>query len=266
MRVTTTNILILFLVLLSASSCISRKKLTYLQYARDGQDEMAVKDVQTSITPESYKLMPYDILFVRVITPDPQWSEIFNVMATGQSGGVTTESASLLGYTVNSDGNIEIPYVGKVAVAGKTLAEIKTELDLIFKKYLNDAAITVRLVNNFVSIIGEVNNPGRYPLTKDRLSVFEALSLAGDLNQFSDRRKIQLIRSSEYGPIVKEFSLIDRSIFTSEFYYIMPNDVIYATPMKGRSFRDNSSVASVILSSTGTLFGLITTLFVIFNL
>jgi len=246
----------LFLIL---SSCITHKKLTYLQYS-GGLDSpnVNVEDVRNSVTPSAYKILPYDNLYIRVITPDPQWSEIFNVMPTGQGGSLTQESATLLGYPVDANGDIEIPFVGKLEVAGKSLSETKNMLDSTFRNYVKDAAITVRLVNNYVSIIGEVRMPGRYPLSKDRLNIFEALSMSGDLSEFSDRQKVQIIRSSPYGPIVKEFSLTDRSIMTSEFFYIMPNDIIYAQPMKGRTFQMNSSVYSMILSS-------ITTIFVVFG-
>jgi polysaccharide export outer membrane protein len=248
---------IIFLISLSLalilSSCVSTKKLTYLQYSgMPDNSGLPVRDQRISITPAAYKLMPYDILFIRVITPDPKWSEIFNVMGTGQGGNLTAESASLLGYPVDVDGYIEIPFVGKVEVANLTISEIKIKLDSIFKNYLNDAAITVRLVNNYVSIIGEVGQPGRYPLTRDRINVIEALSLAGDMGFYSNRQKIQLIRPSQYGPVVKEFSLADRSILTSEFYYVMPNDIIYAQPMRGKGFQNNSSVFSLFLSTITT--------------
>jgi len=167
-------------------------------------------------------------------------------------GGLTQESASLTGYPVDFDGNIEIPFVGKVKVAGKTLSESKAELELIFKNYVTDAAITIRLVNNAISIIGEVSAPGRYIITKDRINIFEALSLAGDLSVYGNRQKIQLIRPSPYGPIIKEFSLADRSILTSEFYYIMPNDIIYAVPLQGRSFQANSSIFTLFLTTITT--------------
>jgi polysaccharide export outer membrane protein len=102
-------------------------------------------------------------------------------------------------------------------------------------------------------------------LTRDRLNVFEALSMAGDMNEYSYRQKVQLIRPSPNGPIVKEFSLTDRSILTSDYFYIMPNDIIYAQPLKGRSFQINSSTYSLILSSIATILSSVTTLFVIFG-
>jgi polysaccharide biosynthesis/export protein len=262
------NVVILFSLsaILILSSCVTRKKLTYLQYSGAPDNSgLNVSDNRVFVTPDDYKIMPYDNLYIRVITPDPQWSALFNTMPVGQGGTLTEESAGLMGYPVDIHGSIEIPFVGKVNVMGQTLSEIKTNLDTVFKKYLNDAAITVRLVNNFVSVLGEVRFPGRYPLTKDRVNIFEAVSLAGDLNEFSNRQKIKLIRQSQYGPIVKEFSLLDRDILTSEFFYVMPNDIIYAQPFKGRSFDINASVFQVLLGSFTAILTSITTLLVIFN-
>mgnify|MGYP001236179489 CR=1 FL=1 len=250
--------LIIVLLMIFQSGCVSRKKLTYLQFNDKAQEyDQAFSETRSSVTPSAYKIMPYDNLYIRVITPDPQWSDLFNSMPIGAGGSVTQESAGLFGYSVDDDGFIEIPFVNKVKVGGLTLSEIKSELDSIFKNYVTDAAITIRLVNNFISVIGEVNAPGRYPLTKDRMNVFEALSLAGDMSSFSDRQKVQLIRPSPYGPVIKEFSLADRSILSSEYYYIMPNDVIYAIPMQGRSFELNATFWSLVLSTITSTLGVL---------
>ncbi len=242
--------LLLLSIILLQNSCVTHKKLTYLKFAEDSdRTGISESDILLHVTPGTYRIMPFDNLFIRVITPDPQWSTLFNIMPVGAGGAVTQESASLMGYPVDNDGNIEIPFVGKVHANGKTLSELKVELDSVFKNYVTDAAITVRLVNNYVSLLGEVRAPGRYPLTKDRVNIFEALSMAGDLNEFSNRQKIFLIRPSTYGPIVKEFSLSDRSILISEFYYIMPNDVIYVKPIPGRMFAHNTSIYSLLLDT-----------------
>ena len=225
---------------------MTNRKLTYLQHTRD------IPDIEFgTVTPSAYEIRPYDILFIRVVTPDPQWSEIYNPQI-GAGGSMTQESASLFGYNVDDEGFIEIPYIGKVRVAGKTLAEIKVDLDEIFQNYITDGSVTLRMVNNYVSIIGEVSSPGRYPLTKDRINVFEALAQAGDLGDYSNRQEIQLIRQSPGGLVIREFSLRDRSILTSEFYYIMPNDIIYAKPVRGRNFRMNAPVLSLFLSTITT--------------
>lgn len=241
------------IVVILLSSCVTQKNLTYLQYSGiPGEPNLPVSDQWTSVTPSAYKLMPYDILFIRVITPDPQWSVLFNTMPTGSWGQVTEESAQILGYPIDEKGEIEIPFVGKVKTAGKTLSGVKEQLDSIFKNYVKDAEIIVRLVNNYISVIGEVRMPGRYPINRDQMNVFEAVSMAGDIDLFGDRRKVQLIRSSQYGPIVKEFSLIDRNILTSEFYYLMPNDIIYVPPLKGKTLQNNSSIYTLFLTTITT--------------
>jgi len=238
------------LIILITGSCVSRKKMTYLQYSERSAKYASSDELVTSVTPVAYKIMANDVLFIRVITPDPQWSSLFN--ADPGQGGLTMESAALSGYPVDIEGNIEIPYVGILKVAGKTLAEIKAELEVVFKNYVSDAAITIRLVDSSISIIGEVNTPGRYSITKDRLNVFEALSMAGDMSAYGNRQKIQLIRPSPYGPVIKEFSLADRSILTSEFYYLMPNDILYAMPARGRPFQLNTSIYTLFLTSIST--------------
>jgi polysaccharide export outer membrane protein len=219
----------------------------------------------TNVTPLAYKLMPYDILYINVATPDPQWSALFNIGSEGSSGSLTVESAALSGYSVDEYGYIELPYIGRLEVADKTLSEIKVNLDSTLKSYVADASITVKLVNNYVSIIGEVNSPGRYPLTKYQLNVFEALSMAGDISSYGDRQKVQLIRQTHYGPIVKEFSLNDRSILASDLFYIMPNDIIYVLPLRARTFQINSSTYSLILSSIAVILTSITTLLLLFG-
>lgn len=241
------NLIVIVTILISCS-CVSKKKLTYLQFSGSSmQNEIITGGYGQSVTPPSYKLMINDNLYVRVITPDPQWSSLFNAQ-TGD-GSITLESAGLSSYPVDIDGNIDIPYVGKVYVAGKTISEIKTQLEAVLEKYVTDAAITVRLVDSYISIIGDVNTPGRYSITKERMNIFEALALAGDLSTFSDRQTVQLIRQSSYGPDIKEFSLSDRNILASEFYYVMPNDIIYAKPLAARAFQVNSPIWTLFFST-----------------
>jgi len=234
-----------------ASSCVSRKKLTYLQYSGKSIDsEYITGEAKGSVTPANYKIMSYDNLFIRIITPDPQWSALFN-QQTGE-GGVTMEGAVLSSYPVDMDGNIEMPYVGKIQVVGKTLYEIKADLELVLQSYVTDAAISVRMVDNSVSVLGEVSAPGRYPITKDRMNIFEVIAMAGDMTVYSNRQRVQLIRPSAYGPVVKEFALSDRSILSSEYYYVMPNDIIYVMPLRGRAFATNSSVYMLFLTTITT--------------
>jgi polysaccharide export outer membrane protein len=239
-------ILIFVVASLLLTSCVTNKKLTYLQ--SDG-----VREEFIAITPSSYLIQPYDNLFIRVVTPDPKLADMFNTMPAAVSGMSVSElSADILSYSVDDDGTIELPYAGRFMVAGKTLHMVKNELDNALKSYITDAVVTVKMVNNYVSIIGEVQNPGKYPIYKNRLNIFQALAMAGDLDKYSNRQKIQIIRQTPEGNTVKEFSLKERSIIGSQFFYVMPNDVIYAPPMKGRFFQMESFPYSLILSTITT--------------
>jgi polysaccharide export outer membrane protein len=228
------------------TSCVTNKKLTYLQ-------SEGVREEFIAITPATYIIQPYDNLFIRVVTPDPKLSDMFNTMpVTVSNVNVNELSADMLSYSVADDGTIELPYAGRFMVAGKTLSMVKTELDEALKSYVADAVVTVKMVNNYVSIIGEVQRPGKYSIYKDRLNIFQALAMAGDIATYGDRQKIQIIRQTPDGNMIKEFSLKDRSIIGSQFFYVMPNDVIYAPPIKGRFFQMNAFPYSVILSSITT--------------
>lgn len=241
------KILSITTLVLLTTSCVTNKKLTYLQ--RDG---MTV-DTVVNVTPIEYKVLPYDNLFIKVVTPDPKLSEMFNTIPTTTSGlSVTEQSADLISYPVDNEGNIQIPYAGKLAVAGKTLASIRTEVETALNNYIADAAVSVKMVNNYVSLLGEVQRPGKYPIYKDRLNIFQALALGGDLGLFSNRQMVQIIRPTSRGTVIKEFSLSDRSIMTSEYFYVMPNDVIYAKPAKGRFFRMDSFPYTLIISTITT--------------
>ena len=238
------SFLITILVSVFLTSCVTNKKLTYLQY--EGIGNGIVKPP----APLEYTIMPYDNLFIRVVTPDPQWSAMFNTLPVASySITVTEQSADIISYPVDGEGYIQLPYAGKIKVGGKTLEMITDEVG---KGYVADAAVTVKMVNNYVSLIGEVQRPGRYPIYKDRMNLFQALAMAGDLNEFSNRQKIQIIRQTAEGTMVREFSLTDRSIMDSEFYYVMPNDVIYAKPMKGRFFHMDAFPYAVLLSTLTT--------------
>jgi polysaccharide biosynthesis/export protein len=243
----TRNIIISFLILVSFTSCVTNKKLTYLQGSG------VPREVNISVTSSEYGIQPFDNLFIRVVTPDPKWSDMFNTMQTTTSGiNLTEQSADLLSYSVDNEGNIELPYAGKFNVSGKSLNMVKTELETALKSYVTDAAVTVKLINNYISILGEVRQPGKYQIYKDRMNIFQALAMAGDLGDYSNRQKIQVIRQTSTGSIVKEFSLLDRSILNSELFFVLPNDVIYAEPVKGKFFNLNSFPYAITLSALTT--------------
>ncbi len=243
----TKHCLIIIMLTLVFSSCVTTRKLTYLQNQSSGNDTIR------TVTPEAYTVMPFDNLFIRVMTPDPKLADMFNTIPATVTGlSMTEQSADMISYVVDGDGYIRLPYAGRIMVAGKTLDAVTDDVQNVLKAYIADAAVTVKLVNNYVSLIGEFKSPGKYAIYKERMNIFQALAMAGDLDDFSDRQKIQIIRQIPDGNLIKEFTLSDRSIMASEFYYVMPNDIIYAKPMKGRLFHMNEFPYTVVIGALTT--------------
>lgn len=238
--------LVVIVVPFLIQSCVTNKKTTLLQ-------EYKESEYTTEYTPpETYLIQTNDNLYIRVATPDPRLSEIFNVMPVGGIMGNAGESTHLLSYPVQLDGTIELPYLGTIPVEGKTLTEAKQAIEIELAQFVSDASISVKIVNNYVTVLGEVNTPGMYPIYKDRLNIFQALAMAGDLGEYSNRYTVNVIRQSGEGSVIKEIDVTDKNIVDSEFYYVMPNDVIYVNPMKGKFFRMNQFPLTLMLTTITT--------------
>jgi len=205
---------------------------TYSQY------KGIAPDTVESTTPAKYKVPPYYNLFIRAVTPDPQRSEMFNALSTtAYSDTITEQSADLISYPVDSFGAIHIPHAGRVQVAGKSHQNIAADVEKALQEYISNAAVSVKLINNYVSLLGEVNRPGRDPVYKDSLNIFQALAMGSELGDYNNRQQIQIIRQTAGRNVVKEFTLTDSSILSSKFFYVLPSEVIYAKPIKGEFFQ-----------------------------
>lgn len=167
---------------------------------------------------------------------------------------MTGDNVNMVSYSVHLDGKVELPYIGAIYVAGLTISEAKDTVESIMIDYVSDAAVSVVLVNNYITILGEVNAPGIYPINKERLNIFEAIAMAGDVAPYSNRFKLQIIRQTTEGSEIKEFDITDKNIVDSEYYYVFPNDVIYAKPMKGKFFgMDQFTPAMILTTVTATI-------------
>ena len=246
--------LLILAVSIAMSSCVNNQQVTYLQ------DYELSPYGDEYVPPEDYLIQPNDNLYVRIATPDPSLSAIFNIIEPGGMMRADEASAQLLSYPVELDGTVNLPYLGLIEVAGLTLSEAKIVIEEVLTDYVADASLTIKLVNNYVTVMGEVALPGLYPIYKERLNIFQALAMAGDVDDFGDRFMVSVIRQTPDGSIVKEFDITDRKIIDSEFYYIIPNDVIYVKPVKGRYFALNSApymFAFSAIAALGTLVVLI---------
>jgi polysaccharide export outer membrane protein len=239
-------VLALTVLSLALFSCVPLKKIKYLQTA-EGADS-----VQTfrNVAPD-YVLQPGDYLYIRIITLDEKSNSLFNsVSGSATMGGSYTDQYTYLtSYMVNDTGYINFPVVGQIKAAGLTTDGMTQAIHGKLSEYIKESTVIVKLVSFKISVLGEVGNPGQLTINRDRINIFEAIAMAGDLNTFANRQKVQIIRQEKQGPKVVIFDLTRKSVLGSEYYYLRPNDIIYVEPLKGKQFAFETFPYSLIYST-----------------
>lgn len=244
-----------FLLLLFLSfSCASKKDVVYYQNV----DKMAA---QQNVNSYEIKIQPDDLLMIIVSADDPEVALPFNLKTVSISSNNKLDAArgqeTVQLYLVDQTGNIEFPVIGKLKVSGLSRSEILKLLQDKISVYIKNPIINLRIMNFKVSVQGEVNLPGTYPITSERVTLIEALSMAKDLTIYGRRDNILVIREING---VKSFNRVDitkSDFINSPFYYLAQNDVVYVEPNKTRV---NSSAVgpntSVIISAISILVSL----------
>jgi len=248
------------------SGCLSYKEMVNFQ---DGSD-LGLGGAVTIANQPILTVRADDLLQVSVNSYNLEEALRFNIISnqaqaqlSGQGAGNAT-LADPVGYRVDSKGFIEMPVIGKVEVAGRTLEEVR---DIVHQKvaatgYLKDLSIQVRYLSFRVTVLGEVNNPGTYTIPSQKITVLEALGMAKDVTMFSKRDNILVVREEqgkrEYGRI----NLKSKDIFSSPFYYLKPNDILYVEPHKSKVLNAPDPVSRYlgIVLGIATLVTLIMTL------
>ena len=209
-------------------SCKSPKKLT--------QKAIYFKEISDSMLQQAARqyepvLQKGDILTIVVVTSNEASAKLFNMPnaseGTLNSAGTASASSGANGYLVDEQGNISIPYLGRVKAAGLTRSQLTEALEGQLKQYIDSASVTVRLSNYRITILGEVAKPGTYAIPSERVTILDAIGLAGDLTVYGKRNNIRVIRQTDS---VKETGTLDINkgdIFNSPFYYLRQNDVVY---------------------------------------
>lgn len=205
---------------LSIASCNASKDILYMQDATINQEE-AIVDVNT------IKVQPQDQLTIIVSCKEDELASLFNLKRTSGSSGSSGE----LYYSVDSEGNIEFPVLGKIHVAGLTRQEIRAKIaDMLVKgEWIADPVVTVEFANLHFSVLGEVGSPGTYGITNDRVTLLEGLAMAGDLSPHGER-EVMVIREQDGRRIKYLVDLRDEKLFDSPAFYLQQNDVIYVKP------------------------------------
>lgn len=241
------------------SSCVTSRKVNYWQ-----DPNKRIPAYSDTLSYEDYRLRKGDRLYIYVYSIDEKTSQLFNSGNTNMRQFVRsssgTGSSDLYTYLVDADGNITFPTIGKLPVRGLTTREVKRELEEqlsgLVKTLGNQSmlSVEVQVIQRFFSVIG-ANSSGRFAINKEKVTIFEALAMAGDIADFGDRSNIKIVRELEDSTIVMNFDVRSKDIVNSEFYYVEPNDVIYIRKIKGQAFGINSASAAVSVVATTLSFG-----------
>lgn len=230
------KILFFTLVLMvGVTSCATHRKIAYFQDLTPGVSTQEVA------VPLEIKIQSEDKISILVNSKNPQLVELFNLPYVARQIGTVGSSGSsqgISGYTVDADGNIDFPVLGKIHIAGKSRTEVAAFIknELITKNLVNDPVVTVEFMNLTVSVMGEVNSPGRYSIDKDKMSILEVLSMAGDLTIYGRRDNILVLRQEDGEQKVYAVNLGSADqLYTSPAYYLQQNDVVYVEPNDTKS-------------------------------
>lgn len=223
-------------------SCSAPSHVTYFQDLRPGESEQKV------IAATEIKVRPGDKLSIIVNSRDPQLTQLFNlpyvsqqigqVAASKSSGSVSGSSQGISGYTIDEKGMIDFPVLGKIEIAGKNREEVAAFIkeELLAKNLVKDPVVTVEYMNLCISVLGEVTKPGRYSIDRDKVTILDAISMAGDLTIYGKRETVLVLREEEGVQHVYGVNLCSAEyLYTSPVYYLRQNDVVYVEPNNVRA-------------------------------
>ena len=240
------------LVLITLSSCASRKDLVYFQ------DE-PLNDQMILDTKFELKYQTNDILTIDISALDPELAKPFNLTAVSNNGGNLNAQANLIRqtYLVDNDGNIEFPVLGTFAIGGMTRAQATAKLKEVLADYIKSPIVNIRLINFTVTVLGEVNKPGTYTVQDERISLPEALGLAGDLTIYGQRTNVFLIREVDGKKRFAKLDLTSINVVGSPLYYLAQNDVLVIemnnAKVRQSSYNQNSGVIIAAISTLVTI-------------
>ncbi|GHT75820.1 sugar transporter [Bacteroidia bacterium] len=224
------------------TSCLTTKDTNLLQ-----PPEGNIPSYEQAQEPDEYRIKPGDELKVQIRAINVKTAALYSIFAGG-----STDGNKLYSLAVSPEGVIYFPYVGDIQVAGKTILDVQQEIENRITRTIlsKDACLVyVSLANRSFSVIGE-SSVGRYPIVKEKLTIYQALSQSGDISTYGNRTNVKIIRQTQDGTIVRTFDIRSKTIVNSEFYYVQPNDVIYIEPMS-RQFMGLNSFASIMALITG---------------
>ncbi len=257
---------LLIFIALAITSCRSTREVTYFQEGHTHNDEKVVfPNFEKDKMIQTYEaiIQPNDILSIYVSSLSPEATAFFNETNTPDQSNSAFTTRTSVGYLVDVNGIIEMPLIGKLKVGGLSTKDARDTITHRLENYLQGPTVRIYFENFRVTILGEVARPGVFTVTNEKLSLTEALGMAGDLTVYGDRRNVMLIREENGKKNYIKIDLTSRDVFDSPYYYLHSNDVLYIEPVKARVAQgDNFYRIAPFVMSTITLIAVLVARFV----
>ncbi len=236
------------LIAILLGSCVGRRSINYLHDRSLSTDASKLFDNKKF----EYRIQVNDVLSIRVMGLDDATHRFFNIEGQNNFQGFNDAALYVNGFSVDKNGNVQLPTVGKIKVQGLTVGEAQELVQRKINEYFTNATVILKMVSFRVSVLGDVERPGAFFVYHNQITILEALAMAGGPGEFADKTHVTLMRQSDRGVQAIYIDLSNTSVLSSEYYYLLPNDAVYVPTLGARASRLNLDVLVIILSVLST--------------
>lgn len=243
-----TRLLTIVSMIVLLGSCVGKRTINYL-------NDPALTTGASKLFENrkfEYRIQINDVLSIRVLGLDEKTHQFFNVEATNSIQGMSDAALYVNGFSVDKNGHVQLPTVGKIKVQGLTVGEAQELVQRKINEYFTNATVILKLVSFRVSVLGGVSRPGAYFIYNNQVTLLEALAMAGGPDEFADKSHVTLMRQSDRGVQAVYVDLSRTDVLSSEYYYLLPNDVVYVPVMRARAGRLNLDMLVIFISTLST--------------
>ncbi|HYW97142.1 MAG TPA: polysaccharide biosynthesis/export family protein [Bacteroidales bacterium] len=235
---------LIFLAGILISSCVPVKRISYVQ-SKDNLTDSEVEKLYFVGVPQDNLIRPGDELYIRISSADENPTNL-------TEGRQYFADPSLLSHTVDPEGTIKLPYIGRFHITDLTLGQASDSIENALSQYLYYPAVFIKFVNNKITVLGDVNRPGVYLFNYKNVNILQALGYANDIGTYGNRKRVLLIREEGVVKTKHYLDVTNDKLFESPWYLLKSNDIIYVEPLKRKKWDMNTVPYNLILSVIST--------------